>query len=93
MQRALEALQGNVWIRSALVAVIAAAIAALMLPAPTLLKATWYVGYFLPAIAAGAAAGFLFWSRRVWIWVTVVFVLLTLSTLVKGIYVQFPSIG
>ena len=46
-----------------------------------MLKATWWVGAFSPAILIGAAAGWLKYSRKTWAWTTGVLAFGTLTVI------------
>jgi hypothetical protein len=93
MQALVETMKSNTWARiGILLALIAVAMLAVVWSAMTpsgrsaaALKATWYLGMMLPAIALGAAWGWIRFSLRAWGWAT-----LSLAIITVAIYSMAP---
>jgi hypothetical protein len=72
-----KAIKESVWIRTAIVLAIAVAVVAALLPSDMremiLLKGAYYFGaYLAPGIVVGAVIGWLKFSKRVWLWSTLI---------------------
>lgn len=75
-------LRGRPWLRAGIVLAVLAAVAWALLPeeerSRLSLVVAFYAGAFLPAVLIGAVAGWLTFSKPVWLWTTGLLGLLTL---------------
>jgi hypothetical protein len=85
MQRIYAVMAERLWLRAALLVIAALAAMIALLPhelgSSLALKSAWLVGSFLPAIAIGVAAGWLAYSKRVWLFTTAPLLVITVVVL------------
>lgn len=93
MNQIRTAIEGRLSLRFAILGVALLAFGLAFIPPSATLKVAYAIGYFLPAILVGGAAGWLSYSRRVWLWTTGVLAVLTLLLWAADVFIFRPPVA